>query len=212
MNECEQFEVQLHDAGDGSGDVFIPLTADILNRTGMAIGDVLTLEVVDGVAELHGAIEQPTRAHLTNRLQREEIQGDYRRRLTGYLQVPIDTSDQALHVLIEAGFTASLMQKLCLQDTIQPRQRDAIISARALSIRLSKNQRLSLDESDRLFRITHIIAMAEAIFGDTSKAKQWLSKPKVHLSGKSPNELVLTTPGTHRVEEMLIQVSEGFYS
>lgn len=211
MNECEQFEVQLHDTGDGSGDAFTPLTADILNRTGMTIGDVLSLEVVDGVAQLHRAIEQP-RAHLTNRLQREEIQDDYRRRLTGYLQVPIDTSDQAFHELIEAGFTASLMQTLCLQDTIQPRQRDAIISARALSIRLSQNQRLTLDESDRLFRITHIVAMAEAIFGDPSKAKQWLSKPKAHLSSKSPNELVLTTPGTHRVEEMLIQVSEGFYS
>lgn len=212
MNECEQFEVQLHDTGDGSGDAFITLKADILNCTGMAIGDVLTLEVVGGVAQLNRAIEQPTRTLLTNRLQREEIQDDYRRRLTGYLQVPIDTSDQAFHELIEAGFTASLMQTLCLQDTIQPRQRDAIISARALSIRLSQNQRLTLDESDRLFRITHIVAMAEAIFGDTSKAKQWLSKRKAHLSGKSPNEPVLTTPGTHRVEEMLIQVSEGFYS
>jgi hypothetical protein len=94
---------------------------------------------------------RPARTNLANTLLREGIQDDYRRRLADYLQIPVNASDQAIHELIEIGFTASLVQKLCLQDTIQPGQRDAIISARVLSIRLSQNQRLSLDESGRLF-------------------------------------------------------------
>jgi uncharacterized protein (DUF2384 family) len=47
--------------------------------------------------------------------------------------------------------------------------------------KLAANQLLTLHESDRLFRFAHITAMAEAIFGDKSKTKQWLSKPKARF-------------------------------
>jgi len=70
--------------------------------------------------------------------------------------------------------------------------------------------RLTFDESDRLFRATHITAMANALFGNDEKAKRWLSKPKERFSGKSPVAMLSTIQGTRQVEEMLIQLAEGF--
>ena len=98
---------------------------------------------------------------------------------------------------------------LCDVGTISPEERDRIIPLKTLKTKLVSNQLLTVDESDRLFRFVHIIAMAEVIFGDAGKAKQWLSKPKSRFSGKSPTAMLTTTHGTHRVEEMLIQVAEG---
>lgn len=42
----------------------------------------------------------------------------------------------------------------------------------------SSDARLSIGESDYLYRLAHILALAEAFFGDVEKAKRWLSKPK----------------------------------
>jgi len=52
--------------------------------------------------------------------------------------------------------------------------------------------------------------MANALFGNDEKAKRWLSKPKDRFSGKSPVAMLSTLQGSRQVEEMLIQLAEGF--
>ena len=69
---------------------------------------------------------------------------------------------------------------------------------------------MTVDESDRLFRSAHITAMAEAVFGEADKAKRWLSKPKERFSGLTPMQMLTTQQGTTQVEEMLLQIAEGF--
>jgi hypothetical protein len=51
--------------------------------------------------------------------------------------------------------------------------------------------------------------MAEVIFGDAGKARNWLSTPKSRFSGEPPNTMLSTFPGMCLVEEMLLQISEG---
>jgi uncharacterized protein (DUF2384 family) len=51
---------------------------------------------------------------------------------------------------------------------------------------LARGQRLTVEESDRLSRVAHIIAMIQTLFGDDEKAKHSLSKSKDCFSGKSP--------------------------
>jgi putative toxin-antitoxin system antitoxin component (TIGR02293 family) len=75
---------------------------------------------------------------------------------------------------------------------MSPLERDQIISPKALG-----------------FRVAHIIAMAQTLFGDDEKAKHWLSKSKDCFSGNSPIAMLSTTQGTRRVEKMLIQLAEG---
>lgn len=64
---------------------------------------------------------------------------------------------------------------------------------------------MTLGESDRLFRLAHVAAMAEAVFGDEEKARFWLCKPKLSFAGTPPVALLLTYLGTLLIEELLIE-------
>jgi putative toxin-antitoxin system antitoxin component (TIGR02293 family) len=198
------------DTGDGSGDVVVDLPPELLSQFGLGIGDVLTIEVVNGVMVLQPVHDLSTPSSSAGAL-REDLYQAYRKRLETYLHIPAQASDQAIHELIEAGFPANSLQALCNQGIINPAERDRIIPYRTFKMRLASNQHLKADESDRMYRAVHIIAMAVAVFGDTEKAQNWLSKPKSRFSGKSPSELLSTSLGVNRVEEMLIQVAEGLY-
>lgn len=140
---------------------------------------------------------------------REDDYRAYRLRLEKFMDIPISASDQDIHDLIESGFPASSVNKLCNDGNISPVARDLIIPLKTLRTRLMRHQRLTVDESDRLFRVAHITAMAGVLFGDDEKAENWLTKPKSRFSGKSPIAMLSTMQGTRRVEEMLIQVAEG---
>lgn len=210
MSENQRWTVRCKDTGDGSGDVIVNLPPKLLSQLGLGIGDVLTIEVVNGVIIL-----QPLRGLLTLSSSagalREDFYQAYRMRLETYLHIPPQASDQAIHELIEAGFSANSLQALCDQGIISPAELDRIIPYRTFKMRLASNQHLKADESDRLFRAVHITAMAVTVFGDTERAQNWLSKPKSRFSGKSPCDLLSTSLGVYRVEEMLIQVAEGLY-
>lgn len=140
----------------------------------------------------------------------EDAYRAYRVRMELLLQIPTNASDQNIHELIEAGFLADRVRVLCELGTISPLQRDKIVPYKTLKSRLTLDQRLTLNESDRLFRVVHITAMTEVLFGNEVKARRWLAKPKERLSGKSPIEMLSTSHGTRVVEKMLIQVGEGY--
>jgi putative toxin-antitoxin system antitoxin component (TIGR02293 family) len=143
-------------------------------------------------------------------VMREPAYGAYRIRLESLLQIPTDASELEIHEIIQFGFDAGRLMKLCDQGDVTPLERDRIIPLKTLKTRVAKDQKLTVDESDRLFRAAHITAMADALFGNDEKAKRWLSKPKDRFSGKSPMAMLSTIQGTRQVEEMLIQLAEGF--
>ena len=134
----------------------------------------------------------------------------YRARLAAFLQIPVDASEQEIHRLIEVGFPATTLKTLCELGQISPAECDQILARKTLATLLARGQRLTVGESGQLFRLVHIIAMAEALFGNEEKARRWLCKIKTELSGQTPMVMLSTFPGTRRVEEMLIQVAEGF--
>ncbi|WP_390899651.1 antitoxin Xre/MbcA/ParS toxin-binding domain-containing protein [Pseudomonas arsenicoxydans] len=134
----------------------------------------------------------------------------YRARLEAMLLIPVDSSDERIHTLIEAGFKSGSVSRLLELGIISAAVRDQIIPYTTLKRRLERGQRLSTSESDRLFRIARVIAMAGVVFGDEEKAKRWLSTPKFCFSGKNPLAMLTTFQGSHLVEEMLNQAAEGF--
>jgi antitoxin ChpS len=58
MNERERWTVKFQDTADGSGDVFVELSPELLAGFGLAIGDELAIEVVNGAIVL-----RPTRGN-----------------------------------------------------------------------------------------------------------------------------------------------------
>lgn len=142
---------------------------------------------------------------------REDTYFAYRIRLELLLGISRNKSDQEIHNLIEAGFmpqrVTSLIE-LYLQIVSEPDQTSAL--KKMLRDKTSPFRPMSAYENDKLFRLGHIAALAQVVFGDDTKAMRWLSKPKERLAGWKPYELLSTTPGTNEVERMLIQVTEPF--
>lgn len=141
---------------------------------------------------------------------REAGYAAYRARLNALLGIPEQADENQIHQLIVHGFPANRLIELCEKGAITPVERDQIIPLRTLKTRLHKGQPLTVHESDNLFRAAHITAMAQTIFEDHAKAKRWLTKPKARFDGQSPMEMLLTLQGTRQVEEMLVQMAEGY--
>lgn len=134
------------------------------------------------------------------------------RRLHELLEIPEDTTELQMHKRIVAGCPARLLMDLCEQGDVPASVSDWVVSPRRLNRRVREEQRLTADESDKLFRAVGVIAMVQALFGNKEKAKRWLSKPKARFAGEAPFAMLTTTPGVCAVEEMLLQVAEGVFA
>lgn len=89
---------------------------------------------------------------------------------------------------------------------------EVVIPARTLKHRRQRQESLNLDESDRLARVARVYALAVRIFGNPEKARRWLSKPKMRFDEQTPISMLRTDLGGRQVEEMLIQIDEGYFA
>jgi putative toxin-antitoxin system antitoxin component (TIGR02293 family) len=84
-----------------------------------------------------------------------------------------------------------------------------IIPARTMRHRKIKREPLSLEESDRVVRLTRIQALAEDVFGDAAKANRWLREGLGILDGKAPLELARSEAGARLIEQILAKIDWG---
>jgi putative toxin-antitoxin system antitoxin component (TIGR02293 family) len=85
-----------------------------------------------------------------------------------------------------------------------------IIPTRTLLHRRSRAERLTVDESERVVRIARILALATTVFGSPDRGIEWLRAPLPRFDGAAPMALLATDVGTRMVEELLIQIDEGY--
>jgi putative toxin-antitoxin system antitoxin component (TIGR02293 family) len=84
------------------------------------------------------------------------------------------------------------------------------VPPRTLS-RRKKSKRLSGPESDRLYRVAHVVGLAQAVLGSLDKASQWLRRDNRALGGSAPIDLLDTAIGVRQVEEVLNRINHGIY-
>ncbi|EMI6953604.1 antitoxin Xre/MbcA/ParS toxin-binding domain-containing protein [Pseudomonas aeruginosa] len=144
---------------------------------------------------------------------------DYRRRRARLLGLPENATDADVHTHIMKGIPIAQLAKLLRNGDIDTHACEQISPGLALKERLanrtttpgvSPDDRLSADESDRLYRVVHTVVIAEFLFGSRDKAQRWLSKPKDRFSGNSPLQMLTSTAGAQLVEELMAQLAEGF--
>ncbi|MDD3576322.1 MAG: DUF2384 domain-containing protein [Halothiobacillus sp.] len=70
---------------------------------------------------------------------------------------------------------------------------------------------LKPDESDRLYRLMRITALAERVVEDSGKAKEWMNRPNRALGGVTPLSLLDTEAGAEAVEDLLNRLDLGVY-
>ncbi len=79
-------------------------------------------------------------------------------------------------------------------------------------VRRKKESRLQASESDRLFRLARVAALALEVLEEAEKARRWLHKPNRALGGEVPLDLLSTDIGARQVEELLHRIDHGLFS
>lgn len=80
-------------------------------------------------------------------------------------------------------------------------------------VRRKQSGRLTLDESERLVRVSRVLGQAVRLFeGNKKAAIRWLEEPKAALGGQSPWDVARTGPGARQVETLIQQLDQGLYA
>jgi putative toxin-antitoxin system antitoxin component (TIGR02293 family) len=66
--------------------------------------------------------------------------------------------------------------------------------------------------SDRLYRLSKVIAIAEEVLENRKNARSWLRRPQPGLSGHVPLERLMTQAGADEVEALLRRIDYGVYT
>jgi len=115
--------------------------------------------------------------------------------------------------LLETGLPYPALESV--QDTLALSPAEVLrslgITTRTLR-RRKEASKLGPAESDRLFRLARVAALALDIFEDTEKMRRWLHKPNRALGGESPILLLSTDIGARQVEEALLAIDHGIFS
>jgi putative toxin-antitoxin system antitoxin component (TIGR02293 family) len=82
------------------------------------------------------------------------------------------------------------------------------LSPRSLQ-RRRREGRLARYESDRLYRLARIVALAKQYLGADETATRWLRRPNRALGGSAPLELIDTELGARAVENVLGRIAYG---
>jgi putative toxin-antitoxin system antitoxin component (TIGR02293 family) len=107
----------------------------------------------------------------------------------------------------------SSFERLC-QETSISASRLAVaagIPLRTLG-RRKEQGRLTLAESERVFRLATLFEKATQVLGDRENARQWIASPKKALGGRSPLEYADTEVGAREVEDLLGRLEHGVFS
>jgi putative toxin-antitoxin system antitoxin component (TIGR02293 family) len=84
-----------------------------------------------------------------------------------------------------------------------------VIPSRTRRHREARKEPLTVEESDRLVRLTRIQALAEDVFGSSEKANRWLRQRLGILDGQAPLDLAQTEAGVRVVEQILGKIAWG---
>ena len=82
------------------------------------------------------------------------------------------------------------------------------LSPRSLQ-RRRREGRLARYESDRVYRLARIVALAKSSLGGRDPATRWLKRPNRALGGKAPLSVIDTELGARAVENVLGRIAFG---
>ena len=115
-----------------------------------------------------------------------------------------------LQAAIREGFPQSVVEEVMHASGLTLKELAATLDLSARSLQRRRREgRLARYESDRLYRLARIIALAKHYLGDGSKAARWLQRPNRALGGSTPLALVDTELGARTVENILGRIAYG---
>ncbi len=83
------------------------------------------------------------------------------------------------------------------------------VTQRTLSRMRSAQTRLSLAQSDRLYRVAGLVGLAEEVFESREAALQWLCEAQIGLNQRLPIEEMMTEAGAEEVRKLLYRIEHS---
>jgi putative toxin-antitoxin system antitoxin component (TIGR02293 family) len=119
-------------------------------------------------------------------------------------------SETDLQAAIREGFPQKVVEGVMHSAGITLSELAATLDLSTRSLQRRRGEgRLARFESDRLYRLARIVALAKHYLGDDQLATQWLKRSNRALGGKIPLELIDTEPGARAVENVLGRIAYG---
>lgn len=116
--------------------------------------------------------------------------------------------------LIRSGFSYRSLEQLVayLGLRLETVLQSLAINERTIQRRKSAAARLSQPESEKVFRLARLTALAEEVFEDRQAAQLWLTNAIPALGGVTPLSLLDTEEGARWAEAELQRLAWGVYS
>lgn len=133
--------------------------------------------------------------------------------LGGAKSVSLKKGQPSLQDSVRAGFHFAALEAFQQRYQITQAQIQYLIDVSERTLARRKIERkLNKSESDRLYRVARIAALAEDVLGSSAAATMWLKEQIPTLGGATPWSLMDTDEGAQRVAELLGRIDYGVYS
>jgi putative toxin-antitoxin system antitoxin component (TIGR02293 family) len=130
---------------------------------------------------------------------------------SGLLFQRASSSDMDVVKLVHNRLPVSVIDRL-LAEGVTKQEINLIAPPRTLAHRRANEEPLTIEESDRAVRLARVVAQTESVFGNKDKAMGWLRQPMKRFEGSTPIEMLVSDVGSRLVEEVLVQIDEGFFA
>lgn len=120
------------------------------------------------------------------------------------------SSDRDLREAIREGFPPAVVEELMRASGLSLKElaESLDLSPRSLQ-RRRRSGRLARFESDRLYRLARIVALARQSLGNQDLAMRWLKRANRALGGLAPIAAIDTELGARQVENVLGRIAFG---
>jgi putative toxin-antitoxin system antitoxin component (TIGR02293 family) len=118
------------------------------------------------------------------------------------------------HAQILEGLPFEVVEKVKARASLTDAGMARLLGIGAATLRRARARALPLDAttSDRLYRLSKVIAAAEDVLYGPENARSWLRRPQPGLGGQLPLDLLLTQAGADQVETLLRRIEHGVYT
>lgn len=115
---------------------------------------------------------------------------------------------------INKGFSYSKLELVSKSSGFSTPEVSSIIGlTKNTRSRRKKVNKLSSDESDKLYRFTEVFQAALDLFeGDSEAAHAWMKSPVVGLGEEAPVSLLRTSAGSEMVLDLIGRLEHGVFS
>jgi putative toxin-antitoxin system antitoxin component (TIGR02293 family) len=118
-------------------------------------------------------------------------------------------SDSDLREAIREGFPHAVLREVMRASGLTLQELATALDLSSRSLQRRRRGRLARFESDRIYRMARLMALARETLGEGERAVRWLKRTNRALGGLAPIAAIDTELGARQVENLLGRIAYG---